>query len=71
MPQFHRFILPLVKCNIDAEVINIGPDAEVINIRSRTGFPAIKPDRTGNPDLLLSRIDPGVKPDPTVPHMWS
>ena len=25
----------------------------------------------GNPDLLPSWHDPGVKPDPTVPHMWS
>jgi len=62
VPQLLEFAIVLVKCIIDAEVINI---------RSRTGFPAIKPDRTGNPDLLLSRIDPGVKPDPTVPHMWS
>ena len=25
--------------------------------------------RAGNPDLLLSRIDPGAKTDPMVPHM--
>ena len=35
-----------------------------------SGFSGFSGSGSGNPDLLLSRIDPGVKPDPMVPHMW-
>ena len=35
-----------------------------------SGFSGFSESKSGNPDLLLSRIDPGVKTDPMVPHMW-
>ena len=35
-----------------------------------SGFSGFSGSGSGNPDLLLSRIDPGVKTDPMVPHMW-
>ena len=34
-----------------------------------SGFSGFPDPESGNPDFSLSRRDPGVKPDPTVPHL--
>ena len=41
-----------------------------MNFSGISGFSGFSGSGSGNPDLLLSRIDPGVKTDPMVPHMW-
>ena len=35
-----------------------------------SGFSGFPDPESGNPDFPPSWRDPGVKPDPTVPHLW-